>query len=77
MAGRALRDAEGWDLEDRLTSGVMGCALPIKVPEKIGQVLVPDDAYVATQEFNLDGKASPFETAGAMQDFVCAMAKVV
>ena len=37
----------------------------------------PNDAYVAAQEFNVGGKASPFETAGAMQDFVCATAKVV
>ena len=69
--------AEEWDLEKRLTDGVMARALPIKAPEQIGQVLVPDDAYVATQEFNPGGKASPFETVGAMQDFVCATAKAV
>ena len=73
----AERDAEEWDLETRLTDGVMARALPIKAPEQTGQVLVPDDAYVATQEFNVGGKVSPFETAGAMQDFVCATAKVV
>jgi len=73
----AERDTGEWDLEERLTSGVMGRALPVKAPERTSQVLIPDDAYVATQEFNLGGKLSPFETAGAMQDFVCATAKVV
>ena len=69
--------AEEWNLDSRLTDGVMAHALPIKAPENVSQVLVPDDAYVATQEFNVGGKVSPFETAGAMQGFVCATAKVV
>ena len=69
-------DAAEWDLEHRIRHGVMARALPIREPASYGQVLVPDDAYVATQEFNVGGKASPFETAGAMQDFVCATAKV-
>lgn len=56
---------------------ILRSALPIHEPMEYGQVLVPDDAYVAMQEFNVGGKASPFETAGAMQDFVCATAKVV
>lgn len=73
----AERDAGDWDLEDRITSGVMGSALPIKTPEKTSWVLIPDDAYVATQEFNVGGKLSPFEIAGTMQDFVAVTAKAI
>lgn len=69
-------NAEEWDLENRIRHGVMARALPIHEPKEYGQVLVPDDPYVATQEFNLGGKMSPFEVAGAMQDFVVATAKV-
>lgn len=64
-------------VERRIRHGVMARALPVHEPMEYGQVLVPDDAYVATQEFNVGGKASPFETAGAVQNFVCATAKVV
>ena len=73
----AERDAEGWDLEARIADGVMARALPIHEPAAYGHVTIPDDAYVATQEFNLGGKASPFEAAGAMQGFECSTAKVV
>lgn len=69
-------NAEEWDLENRIRHGVMARALPIHEPKEYSQVLVPDDPYVATQEFNLGGKVSPFEVAGAMQDFVVATAKV-
>ncbi len=69
-------NAEEWDLENRIRHGVMARALPIHEPKEYSQVLVPDDPYVATQEFNLDGKVSPFEVAGAMQDFVVATTKV-
>lgn len=69
-------DAPEWDLEHRMRHGIMASALPIHEPAEYGQVLVPDDPYVATQEFNVGGKISPFETAGAMQDFVVATARV-
>ena len=72
----AEREAGEWDLDARLTDGVMARALPIKEPERVSQVLVPDDAYVATQEFNVGGRVSPFEAAGAMQGFSCATARV-
>ena len=72
----AERDAEEWDLEARLTGGVMARALPIKTPEGISRVPVPGDAYVATKEFNLGGKTSPFEAAGTMQGLACATARV-
>ena len=72
----AEHNADEWNLEHRICHGVMARALPIHEPLAYGQVLVPDDAYVATQEFNVGGKTSPFENAGAMQDFVVATAKV-
>lgn len=72
----AERDAGEWDLEHRIRHGVMARALPTHEPSAYDQVLVPDDAYVATQQFNVGGKASPFESAGAMQDYVVATAKV-
>ena len=70
-------DASDWELENRLIDGIMAHAFPIKKPESIKQVLIPDDPYVATQDFNIGGKTSPFETAGVMQDFVVATAKVI
>ena len=73
----AEKDAGDWNLEYRLTDGVIGRALPMKVPEKTSRVLIPDDAYLATQEFNVGGKYSPFETAGAMQDFVAVTGKAI
>lgn len=70
-------NADEWDLEHRIRHGIMARALPIHEPYEYSQVLVPNDAYVATQEFNVGGKVSPFESAGAMQGFVCSTAKVM
>ncbi len=72
----AERDAGEWDLEERLTGGVMARALPIREPEAAREVAIPCDPYVATREFNVGGKASPFEVAGAMQGLVAVTAKV-
>ena len=61
---------ETWDLRDRVAHGVLSSALPIVEPEDFDMVEVPDDPYVVTQSFNVGGKGkSPFDTAGAMQDF--------
>ena len=70
----AERDAGGWDLEGRLSDGIMARALPIKEPQDVRRVSIPEDAYVATKEFNAKGGATPFDDAGVMQDFVVVTA---
>ena len=73
----AEHDARDWDLAARLADGVMARALPILPPEEVSEVLIPEDPYVATQEFNVGGKTSPFATAGVMQHNNVATAKVI
>ena len=65
----AERDAKDWDLLSRLSDGVMAGALPIMEPVGARKVSIPKDAYVATQEFNANGGASPFDVAGVMQGY--------
>lgn len=60
---------QDWDLEARLTDGVLADALPIEAPEAFSEFGIPDDPYEATQSFNVEGaKRSPFLSAGIMQD---------
>ena len=73
----AERIAEEWDLEKRLSDGVMARALPIKPVVTTSKVSIPKDAYVATQKFNLSGVANPFDVAGVMQNFVSVTAAVI
>ena len=62
--------SESWNLEERISSGVLSSALPIIQPEAFNDFMVPNDPYEATQSFNVGGKGkSPFGTAGAMSDF--------
>lgn len=72
----AERDAGEWDLAHRIRHGLMAKALPIHEPMSYGELEIPEDPYVITREFNVGGKASPFETAGTMQDFRIATARV-
>lgn len=57
-----------WDLEMRLTDGVMSRAFPMVAPaeEEIRTIRIPADPYDASKSFNLVGKASPFLDAGCM-----------
>jgi len=66
---------ETWDLEARLGDGVMARALPIAPVKEPREVLIPEDPYDATREFNVGGKASPFDTAGAMQGYRAVTAR--
>lgn len=70
---------EVWDLEERLSRGVLAEAFPIVEPESVDWVYIPEDPYQATQEFNkgAGSKTSPFHEAGVMQDGRVATAKVV
>ena len=62
--------SENWDLEERVSSGVLSSALPIARPESFCEVEIPKDPYIVTREFNAGGRGkSPFGTAGAMSDF--------
>ena len=74
-----------WDLEQRVQHGVLSSAFPIKpvAEDAFGHVTLPEDPYVVTQSFNVNGALglssvnrgkgkSPFGTAGAMQDFRAA-----
>jgi DNA (cytosine-5)-methyltransferase 1 len=61
---------EYWNLEDRISSGVISSAFPIKQPEGFSEFDIPKDPYVVTQSFNIGGKGkSPFGVAGSMQGF--------
>ena len=61
---------EKWDLEERISKGVLSTALPIHEPEAFAQLELPKDPYVVTQSFNVGGRGkSPFGTAGAMENF--------
>ena len=71
--------SERWDLASRLSDGVMARAFPVQVPSEaeIAHIEIPDDPYVASQEFNRGGKTSPFLEAGVMQAGQVATCKVV
>ena len=58
---------ETWDLEERISSGVLSTALPISEPDSFREITIPKDPYEATTSFNVGGTGkSPFGTAGAM-----------
>ena len=62
--------AEKWDLEERISKGVLSSALPIQEPESFNYVELPDDPYVVTNAFNVGGRGkSPFGTTGCMESF--------
>lgn len=63
----AMQTEAEWDLEMRLTSGVIASAFPIEAPKRVESLSVPEDPYTVTQTFNMGGKTSPFLECGAMQ----------
>lgn len=61
---------EPWDLEARISEGVLAGALPVCASDTFATFEIPDNPHTATQEFNVGGRGkSPFCVAGAMQDF--------
>ncbi len=64
----AEQTREKWDLKARLTDGVISSAFPIERPVTANDVLVPQDPYVASRDFNKGKSASPFGDCGVMQD---------
>ncbi len=74
----AYLTGEEWDLDNRISRGLMAQAFPIVTPspEAIHHVDIPDDPYIATRDFNKGGKVSPFMDAGVMQDGHVATCKV-
>ena len=74
----ACLTGDEWNLDDRISQGLMAQAFPIVAPEAetIQHVEIPADPYIATREFNKNGRVSPFMDAGAMQDGHVATCKV-
>lgn len=69
---------EKWNLEERVSKGVLSSALPIQEPETFAYVELPKDPYVVTNTFNVGGKGkSPFGTAGCMENFRVATCDAV
>lgn len=65
----AAQTDEKWNLESRLSGGVISSAFPIEMPTKsdIAYVGIPADPYEASNSFNKGGGASPFADCGVMQ----------
>ncbi|WP_278972077.1 DNA (cytosine-5-)-methyltransferase [Mobiluncus mulieris] len=57
-----------WDLDAELRSGIFHEAFPAALGV-INQFGIPKDPYLASQNFGIGLKTSPFETAGVMQDY--------
>lgn len=72
----AERTDEPWDLEGRLTSGVMATALPARAIGGSEAFPVFADPYENTERFGVGRKTSPFQNAGAMQGCKVVTAKV-
>lgn len=70
--------SDNWNLEDRISSGILSAALPIVKPEAFSEVDIPGDPYIVTQSFNVGGKGkSPFGSAGAMRDYRAVTCDVI
>lgn len=74
----ATQATEAWGLQERIVSGVLSSALPVKQPEGFAEFEISNDSYAITKSFNLGGKGkSPFNSAGAMQNFQVVTCDVV
>ena len=70
--------AEKWNIEERISKGVLSSALPIQEPEGLSYVELPEDPYIVTNIFNAGGKGkSPFGTAGCIDNFCVATCNLV
>ena len=67
-----VKTNETWDLKERIASGVLAEALPIKVPEEIKQFDISSDTFAVSESFGIGLKKSPFETGGVCQNFQVA-----
>ena len=70
----AEKDA-AWDVEGRLTDGVMARALPIEEPEHVAHVEIGKDPYEITQEWPAS-KVSPFMESGCCCGFEVATCRI-
>lgn len=66
-----------WNLENRISKGVMARALPIERPACVSELDVPADPYEASTTFNLGHRNSPFMECGAMQGCHVVTCRVV
>lgn len=70
--------AEKWNIEERISKGVLSSALPIQEPEGFSYVELPEDPYIVTNTFNVGGKGkSPFGTAECIDYFCVATCDLV
>lgn len=72
----AEKTPQTWNLEERLSDGVLAEALPIGEVQGFAEFEIAKDPYEVTNSFNKDGKKSPFFNAGIMQDFKVLTADV-
>ena len=70
---------EKWNLDNQIGSGLMARAFPVAKVDRaeIGHIDIPHDPYIASRDFNVGGKVSPFLEAGVMQDGRVATCRVV
>ena len=67
---------EAWDLEERLSNGVMAEAFPMEFVGAVKEFELLADPYENSEHFGAGLKVSPFELAGVMQGGHVATAKV-
>lgn len=66
-----------WDVDDRLSNGIMARAFPIKPIENVNHVRILDDPFENSDRFGVGLKKSPFLAAGVMQFGQIATADIV
>lgn len=73
----AEKTYEKWNLPDRLQSGIMQRAFPVKPIEKSAGVELFAEPSENSESFGLGLKTSPFKAAGVMQDLDVLTADVI
>ncbi|WP_270848623.1 DNA (cytosine-5-)-methyltransferase [Candidatus Collinsella stercoripullorum] len=72
----AEKTDEGWDLESRLSDGVLAEAFPIEPIDETSELEILENPADNSDRFGLGEKSSPFLDAGAMQGHRVVTAKV-
>ena len=73
----AEKTKEAWDLNERLSAGVMARALPIEEGYITTELSVFEDPYESSERFGVGLKKTPFENAGVMQGCQVVTASVI
>ncbi len=72
----AERTDEDWNLEERLSDGVMADAFPAEVVGSVDRFKLLSDPYENSERFGAGAKRSPFMRAGVMQGGAVATAEI-